>query len=174
MAGDSGFIENTVAIRRCSCVVKGGRRFSFAALIVVGDKNGRVGYGYGKGKEVPVAIEKATKKANRALFNVPLVEGTVPHEIVGRFGTSRVLLMPASAGTGIIAGGTVRSVLEAAGITDILTKVRGSTNSVNVVKATINALQTMRTRDGVATLRGVDIDEVDMSKTDAALAALSS
>lgn len=159
--GQSGLTENTVKIRRCSCVVKGGRRFSFAALVVVGDQNGRVGFGYGKGKEVPVAVEKANKQATRRMFSVPRVGTTVPHEIVGRFGTSRVLLMPASPGTGIIAGGTVRSVVEAAGITDILTKVRGSTNSVNVVKATFDALARLRTVDDVSRLRGVAIDNAE-------------
>lgn len=161
MAGESGQLtENTVQIRRCSCVVKGGRRFSFAALVVVGDHNGRVGFGYGKGKEVPVSVEKANKQASRRLIKVPLVGTTVPHEIVGRFSTSRVLLMPASPGTGIIAGGTVRSVLESAGITDILTKVRGSTNPVNVVKATFNALENLRTVEDVSRLRGVALPEV--------------
>lgn len=160
MAGEPGQLtENTVQIRRCACVVKGGRRFSFAALVVVGNQDGRVGYGYGKGKEVPVAVEKANKQASRRLVNVPRVGTTVPHEIVGRFGTARVLLMPAAPGTGIIAGGTVRSVVEAAGITDILTKVRGSTNPVNVVKATMNALENLRTVESVSRLRGVELSE---------------
>jgi small subunit ribosomal protein S5 len=149
--------EQVVQIRRCACVVKGGRRFSFAAMVVVGDQNGRVGWGYGKAKEVPLAVEKATKAANRKLVSIPLRETTIPHQIIGRFGASKVLLVPASPGTGIIAGATVRSVVESAGIKDILTKSRGSSNPVNLVKATFNALTNLRTREDVARLRGVEI-----------------
>ena len=149
--------ERVVQIRRCACVVKGGRRFSFAALVVVGDENGRVGYGYGKGTEVPIAVEKATKQANRRLQRVPMNNTTIPHEIIGRFGASRVLLMPAAPGTGIIAGATVRSVVELAGIKDILSKSRGSSNPVNLVKATFDALSKLRTREDVARLRGVEV-----------------
>lgn len=149
--------ERVVQIRRCACVVKGGRRFSFAALVVVGDENGRVGYGYGKGTEVPIAVEKATKQANRRLDPVSLNGTTIPHRVEGRFGASRVLLMPASPGTGIIAGETVRAVVELAGVKDILTKSRGSSNPVNLVKATFDALTKLRTRDDVARLRGVEI-----------------
>lgn len=149
--------ERVVQIRRCACVVKGGRRFSFAALVVVGDEQGRVGYGYGKAKEVPIAVEKAKSQANRRLQGIPLQGTTIPHQVVGRYGASRVLLVPASPGTGIIAGATVRSVVESAGIKDILTKSRGSNNPVNLVKATIDALTKLRTREDIARLRGVEV-----------------
>ncbi len=152
---DSG--ETVVQIRRCACVVKGGRRFSFAALVVTGDNNGRVGYGYGKAIEVPLAVEKATKQANRSHRNVPLVQTTIPHQVVGRFRASRVLLLPARPGTGIIAGACVRAVLEAAGVTDILTKSFGSTNPLNLVKATFDALSQLRTKEEIARLRGVSL-----------------
>lgn len=161
MAAESGQSsknpERVVQIRRCACVVKGGRRFSFAALVVVGDENGRVGYGYGKGTEVPIAVEKATKQANRRLKRVPMQNTTIPHQVIGRFGASRVLLMPAAPGTGIIAGATVRAVVELAGIKDILSKSRGSSNPVNLVKATFDALTRLRTREDVARLRGVEV-----------------
>ncbi|MCA9025936.1 MAG: 30S ribosomal protein S5 [Planctomycetaceae bacterium] len=149
--------EQVVQIRRCACVVKGGRRFSFAAMVVVGDKNGRVGWGYGKAKEVPLAVEKATKAANRKLKSVPLRETTISHQVEGRFGASRVVLIPASPGTGIIAGATVRTVVESVGIKDILTKSRGSSNPVNLVKATFDALSRLRTREDVMRLRGVEL-----------------
>ncbi|WP_231739858.1 30S ribosomal protein S5 [Thalassoglobus polymorphus] len=149
--------ERVVQIRRCACVVKGGRRFSFASLVVVGDENGRVGYGYGKGTEVPVAVEKATKQANRSMHPVSLDGTTIPHQVEGRFGASKVLLMPAAPGTGIIAGETVRAVVELVGVKDILTKCRGSANPVNLVKATFDALLKLRTKDDVARLRGVEI-----------------
>jgi small subunit ribosomal protein S5 len=126
-------------------------------MVVVGDQNGRVGWGYGKAKEVPLAVEKATKAANRKLVSIPLRDTTIPHQIVGRFGASKVLLLPASPGTGIIAGATVRAVVEAAGIRDILTKSRGSSNPVNLVKATFSALTRLRTREDVERLRGVEI-----------------
>lgn len=149
--------ERVVQIRRCACVVKGGRRFSFAALVVVGDSSGRVGYGYGKGTEVPIAVDKATKQANRRLTSVSLQGTTIPHRVEGRFGASRVLLMPASPGTGIIAGATVRSVVELAGVKDILSKSRGSSNPSNLVKATFDALKKLRTREDIVRLRGVEI-----------------
>ncbi|GAB4147917.1 MAG: 30S ribosomal protein S5 [Planctomycetaceae bacterium] len=149
--------EKVVSIRRCSCVVKGGRRFSFTALVVVGDGNGRVGWGYGKAIEVPLAVEKAVKSANRNMMRVPIVETTIPHEIVGRFRSSRVLLLPGRPGTGIIAGECVRSVVESAGVTDILTKSFGSNNPMNLVKATFDGLSKLRTRDEVARLRGVEV-----------------
>lgn len=149
--------EKVVQIRRCACVVKGGRRFSFAALVVVGDQDGRVGYGYGKAKEVPLAVEKATKSANRRLQPVHLSGSTIPHRVVGRFGASEVLLIPASPGTGVIAGATVGAVLESAGIKDILTKSRGSSNPLNLVKATFNALEKLRTREAISRLRGVEV-----------------
>lgn len=149
--------EKVVQIRRCACVVKGGRRFSFTALVVVGDGNGQVGWGYGKATEVPSAVEKAVKSANRNMVRVPVVNGSVPHTLEGEFRASRVLLMPARPGTGIIACEAVRAVVESVGMTDILTKSYGSNNPMNVVKATIEGLKSMRTRDDVARLRGVEI-----------------
>ena len=149
--------EKVIQIRRCACVVKGGRRFSFTAMVVVGDKSGRVGWGYGKALEVPLAVEKAVKAAQRNMISVPVVEHTLPHRVVGHFRASRVLLLPAPAGTGIIAGEGVRAVVESAGITDILTKAYGSTNPINLVKATFNGLLQLRTRDQIARLRGVQI-----------------
>ncbi len=152
---DSG--ERVIQIRRCACVVKGGRRFSFAALVVTGDSNGRVGYGYGKAIEVPLAVEKATKQANRTQMSVPVVGTTIPHQVLGTYRASRVLLLPAKPGTGVIAGHCVRSVVEAAGITDILTKAYGSTNPLNLVKATLDALKKLRTREQIERLRGVSL-----------------
>lgn len=149
--------ERVVQIRRCACVVKGGRRFSFAALVVVGDENGRVGYGYGKATEVPIAVEKAKKLAERRQVSIIRQGTTIPHRVIGVSGASSVLLLPAPPGTGVIAGATVRSVLESAGIKDILTKSRGSSNPVNLVRATINGLQKLRTRDEISRLRGVEI-----------------
>jgi small subunit ribosomal protein S5 len=138
-------------------VVKGGRRFSFAALVVTGDSNGRAGYGYGKAVEVPLAVEKATKQANRSQMSVPIVGTTIPHEVIGVYRSSRVLLLPAKPGTGVIAGECVRSVVEAAGVTDILTKAYGSTNPLNLVKATFDALSKLRTREQIERLRGVTL-----------------
>ena len=152
---DSG--ESVVQIRRCACVVKGGRRFSFAALVVTGDRNGKAGYGYGKAVEVPLAVEKATKVANRSLQPYSIVDGTIPHQVTGEFRASRVLLLPAKPGTGVIAGECVRLVLEAAGVTDILTKCYGSTNPLNLVKATFDALSQLQTKEQVERLRGVSL-----------------
>lgn len=149
--------ERVLQIRRCACVVKGGRRFSFAALVVTGDDRGRVGYGYGKGGEVPIAVEKATKAANRRQKSFPVEGTTIPHRVEGRFGASKVVLLPASPGTGIIAGAVVRAVVESVGVKDILTKSRGSNNPVNMVKATLNALSKLRTREDIARLRGVEV-----------------
>ncbi len=149
--------EKVVQIRRCACVVKGGRRFSFTAMVVVGDKNGRVGWGYGKAVEVPLAVEKAQKNTKRNMIRIPIVETTIPHQIVGRFRSSRVLLLPASPGTGVIAGECVRAVMEMVGISDILTKSFGSNNPINLVKATFDGLQQLRTREDVARLRGVEL-----------------
>ncbi len=156
-AGRTESPEQVVQIRRCACVVKGGRRFSFSALVVVGDKNGRVGWGYGKATEVPLAVEKAVKNADRNMIQVSIVDTTLPHQVVGRYGAARVLLLPASPGTGIIAGECVRAVVQSAGITDILTKSRGSNNPINLVKATFDGLGQLRTREDVARLRGVEV-----------------
>ena len=154
---DSGYIDRVVKIKRCAAVVKGGRRFSFAAMVVVGDGKGKVGWGYGKANEVPPSVEKANKQASRSMVSVPIVEGSIPHPVNGRFGAARVLLMPAGPGTGIIAGAAVRSVCEAAGITNILTKSMGTSNPVTLVKATIDALEQLRTQQEVERLRGVPL-----------------
>ena len=149
--------ERVVQIRRCACVVKGGRRFSFTALVVVGDGQGRVGYGYGKAIEVPLAVEKAVKVANKSMIRCPLTKNSIPHQVIGRFGSSQVMLMPANPGTGIIAGACVRAVAESLGLTDVLTKTRGSCNPINVVKAAFNALTQLRSREEIARLRGVGV-----------------
>lgn len=149
--------EKVVQIRRCACVVKGGRRFSFTAMVVVGDGQGRVGWGYGKAIEVPLAVEKAVKVANRSMTQASLVGSSIPHRVIGRFRSSRVLLLPAKPGTGIIAGEAVRSVVESAGISDILTKSFGSNNPMNLVKATFDGLSQLRTREEVSRLRGVEV-----------------
>jgi small subunit ribosomal protein S5 len=154
------FEERVVKIRRCAAVVKGGRRFSFNALVVVGDRGGRVAWGYGKANEVPPAVEKAAKDAHETLKRQPRISmtgGTIPHRIIGRFGASKVILVPAGPGTGVKAGPGVRDVLEAAGVQNILTKVHGSTNPMNLVKATIQGLLQLRTREEVAALRGVPL-----------------
>ena len=155
-----GMEERVVKIRRCAAVVKGGRRFSFNAMVVVGDKNGRVAWGYGKANEVPPAVEKATKDATETLkrqAKVQLKGATIPHRVIGRFGASKVIMVPAGPGTGVKAGPGVRDVLEACGIHNILTKTHGSTNAINLVKATIQGLLMLRTREEVARLRGVTL-----------------
>lgn len=138
-------------------MVKGGRRFTFTALVVLGDKRGKVGWGYGKASEVPQAVEKAVKTTNRNSVQVPIAETSIPHTVEGRYGAARVVLIPALPGTGVIAGNTVRAVMEAAGVHDVLTKSRGSTNPMNLVRATMDALTKLRTRDQIARLRGVAI-----------------
>lgn len=157
--GEEGQLDDQlVKLYRCATVVKGGRRFSFGALVVVGDRNGRVGYGYGKANEVPPAVEKGIKQARRNMFNVPLKGTTIPHRVLGRFGASRIVLIPASQGTGVIAGSAPRAVLELAGVKDVLTKSFGSNSPKNLVKATINGLQRLRSRQEVERLRGVVLD----------------
>lgn len=154
--------SHTVGIYRTSATVKGGRRFSFGALVVVGDRRGRVGYGYAKSPEVPTAIEKAEKQAKRSLTTIPMSGTTLPHEVEGRFCSSKVRLLPASPGTGVVAGGTVRAVLEMAGITDCLSKCYGSTGKLNTVKAMFDGFEQLRTREQVAELRGVEIASTDI------------
>lgn len=149
--------ENVVKIKRCSAVVKGGRRFSFAALIVVGDNKGKVGLGYGKANEVPPSVEKARKEGMRSMITVPLEGSTIPHTVKGKFGGAEVILVPASEGTGVIAGAAVRAVCESAGIHNILTKSFGSNNPVPLVKATIEALKQLRPKSEVERLRGVTL-----------------
>src|SRR3954467_4767146 len=152
--------ERLVEINRVAKVVKGGRRFSFTALVVIGDENERVGLGYGKAREVPLAISKAVDDAKKNLFEVAQHGTTITHEILGEFGAARVLLRPASEGTGVIAGGGVRAVLELAGIRDILAKSLGTTNPINMLKATVNGLQRLRRPDEVAATRGLTISQV--------------
>ena len=158
---DSGrggeLIDKLIKIRRCAAVVKGGRRFSFTAMVIVGDGRGRVGWGYGKANEVPPAVEKATKDGTRKMVSVPLKGTSIPHTVEGRYGASRVKLVPAGPGTGVIAGAAVRAVCEAVGIHDILTKSFGSNNAHNLAKATIEALLLLRSQTEVERLRGVSL-----------------
>jgi small subunit ribosomal protein S5 len=155
--GDSDIQDRVVEIRRVSKVVKGGRRFNFSALVVVGDGKGRVGAGLGKANTVPAAIQKGQERAKRNMFDVPMRNTTIPHEVLGKFESSTVLIKPASEGTGVIAGGGVRAVLELAGIKDVLTKALGSTTSVNLVQATVEGLKRLRTKADIEQLRGVKI-----------------
>lgn len=157
---NDGLVKKLIEINRVSKTVKGGRNMRFAALVVVGDGNGKVGYGTGKAKEVPEAIEKATQQAKKNMISVPIVDTSIPHEVLGRFGKGAVLMMPAAYGTGVIAGGPVRAVMEAAGIKNIRTKSHGTQNAGNCVKATIAGLSELKTAEQIAALRGKTVEEV--------------
>ena len=160
MNRDSEFAETVVHINRVAKVVKGGKNFSFSAVVVAGDGLGKVGFGTGKAREVPPAIQKASEQARKEMIKIPLVSGTVPHLVWGRWGATRVLLRPASPGTGVIAGGGVRAVMESAGVADVLTKIVGSRNPFNVVRATFDAIDRLMTAGQVQRLRGVDMKAV--------------
>ncbi len=155
-----GLVDKVIKIKRCAAVVKGGRRFSFAAMVVVGDGHGKVGWGYGKANEVPPSVEKAVKDASRSMIEIPIHDGTIPHTVKGHFGSADVILIPASPGTGIIAGAAVRAVCEAAGIRDVLSKSFGSTNPVNLVKAAMDGLQQLRPQQEIERLRGIQLGGV--------------
>ncbi len=157
MQGEQILEDTVVKVFRCSKVVKGGRRFSFAALVVVGDRNNTIGIGYGKANEVPPAVEKAVKDAKKNLNRISLVNGTLPHKIVGKCRATKITMVPASPGTGVIAGSSARAVLEYAGVRNVLTKVNGSTSAKNVVKAVLDGLLKLRNKEAVEALRGVEI-----------------
>ena len=158
--GSEELLEKLVKVNRVAKVVKGGRQFGFTALTVIGDGNGKIGVGYGKAKEVPLAIQKAMEKARRDMVKIPIINGTLHYPLVGRHGAARVYMQPASEGTGIIAGGAMRAVLELAGVQNVLAKCYGSTNPVNVVRATINALSAMESPETVAARRGKKVEEI--------------
>jgi small subunit ribosomal protein S5 len=159
-AEKTAYIERVVAINRVAKVVQGGRRFSFTALVIVGDGDGNVGVGYGKAKEVPAAIAKGVEEAKKSMFKVPRIQGTIPHSVQGEKAAGVVLLRPASPGTGVIAGGPVRAVLECAGISDVLSKSLGSSNAINIVHATVAALQMLERPEQVAARRGLPVEDV--------------
>ena len=159
-ADKSNYIEKVVTINRVAKVVKGGRRFSFTALVIVGDGDGQVGVGYGKAKEVPTAISKGVEEAKKSFFRVPRIQGTIPHPVQGEKAAGVVFLRPAAPGTGVIAGGPVRAVLEAAGIHDVLSKSLGSSNAINIVHATVEALRSLESPESVAVRRGLTVEEV--------------
>lgn len=157
---ESPLEDTVIKVFRCSKVVKGGRRFSFAAMVAVGDRSGTVGVGYGKAKEVPMAVEKAVKDAKKKLHQVALDRGTLPHQIIGKYGATRITMLPASPGTGVISGSSARAVLELAGVHNVLTKIYGSTSVKNVVKATMNGLSKLRSKEMIESLRGIEIETV--------------
>ena len=157
---ESEFKEKLVAVNRVSKTVKGGRNMRFSALVVIGDEKGRVGYGMGKAVEIPEAIRKAVEDAKKQLVTVPIVGTTIPHEVIGKYGTGKVVLMPAPEGSGVIAGGPARAVIEQAGIKDIVTKSYGTNNPINVVKATVEGLSRLKTIEEVARLRGKSVEEL--------------
>ncbi|MHC4616208.1 MAG: 30S ribosomal protein S5 [Planctomycetota bacterium] len=152
--------ETVVKVYRCAKVVKGGRRFSFAALVVVGDRGGTVGVGYGKANEVPMAVEKGMKDAKKSLHKIPLLGRTIPHQVSGKCRATKIVMVPASPGTGVIAGSSARAILELSGVQDVLTKVYGSTSAKNVVKAALDGLLKLRSREMVESLRGVEVETV--------------
>lgn len=160
VATDVDLKDQVVSIKRVTKVVKGGKNLSFSALVVVGDQSGRVGFGMGKAKEVPIAIRKGLEKAKREMINVPMTGSSIPHAVVGRFGSGQVVLKPATEGTGVIAGGAVRAVMESLGVRDVVTKSVGSPNPYNVVKATFDGLAQLRSREQVAKVRGMALEDL--------------